>query len=461
MPTPQFDPTFEDAEVTSDFPLDPSKPLVLLLGWVDHEGIISSLKSSGRQYKKKILDSTPENWDSVVAFFTEYKVSSVLVKLSPHVCRLLMHEDYVDARVRLFERIASVPNLIFAYEDILVGEQSDKFREEYKPYPPKEVLDAALDFLRQYRLELAPYKKNAEVTVIAESFLDDTERNLIFRLYVPSGKLWSTEADKFLQLFQDYLSKVDQLAVRLDQKRTDHGIIYEFHGQSPRGEHDLSGEFHDFSKLMDLCASNVEAAATLLSSKSLNAKEVTRIIERYAKEARRLQLDIKHEAESKTVSIRHRLESELIDLAPTAEDWRAITSVIERAIPPFTAHLPEPSQSLNSVNEAQAGPRAHVTYNIRPQFIQTVNGVVAEEVHGSQHFAPEHRQLLELVRTHAPANAKELETAVYEIADNSGKQVDRLKATQKIKAFVIEVGKKTGDVAFSILQKYVEKQLGL
>lgn len=176
---------------------------------------------------------------------------------------------------------------------------------------------------------------------------------------------------------------------------------------------------------MDLCASNVEAAAVVLSSKSLNARDITKIIERYAKEARRLQLDIKHEAESKTVSIRHRLEAELIDLAPTDEDWRAITAIIEVAIPSFSSHLPALSQSLSGVTGLRPVPPSSITYNIRPQFIQTVNGVVADEVHGNQHFAPEHQQLLELVRAYTPANARELETAVYEIADNSGKQADR------------------------------------
>lgn len=205
MPTPLPDPIAEGFEATSDISLDPSKPLVLLLGWVDHEGIVSSLKSSGRQYKKKILDSTPENWDSITTYFAEYKVTAVLAKLSPHVCHLIAHEDYSEVRSRLFQNIAAVPNLVFLYEDIFVGEQADKFRDEYKTYPPKEVLHAAVDFLKEYRLELTPYKKNAEVTVIAESFLDDTERNLIFRLYVPNGKLWSNETDKFLQLFQDYL----------------------------------------------------------------------------------------------------------------------------------------------------------------------------------------------------------------------------------------------------------------
>ncbi len=457
-PWPEKD-LFEEAVELNDYQLDPSTPLVLLLGWVDHEGILSSLKASARQYKKKVLDSLPENWDSISAYFDEFRVSCVLIKLTPNVCRLLVQDEYLEARARLFERVAGVPNLIFVFEDILVGEQGDQFREEYKPYPPKDVLEAALAYLRSCGLDFTPYRKNAEVTVAAASFLDDRERNLIFRLYVPKERLWSAEADRFLQLFQDYLSKVDSLAVRLDQKRTDHGVVYEFHGQLASDEPNLASEFRDFSDLMDLCASDVGAAASLLSSKSLDAKQVTAIVEKYAKEARRLQLDVKHEAESKSISIRHRLESELIDLAPSAADWHAINAFVESAVPQFGPKLPAPSHSMSSPTQTSRPP--NVTYNIRPQFIQTVNGIVAEEVHGNQHFAPELRQLLELIQTHVPANAKELETAVYEIADDSGKQVDRWKATQKVKAFLIEVGKKTGDVAFSVLQKYIENQLGL
>lgn len=451
-----YEDSIENDDEDEGFTLDSTQPIVLMLGWVDHEGIISSIQSSGRQYKKKLLASTPKNWNSITALFDDYEVSSALVKISPHVCSLLVREDYLEVRNSLFERISSVPNLVFVYEDILFGEEQSDSRNSYKPYPDESILNAALKFLRQYQLEITPYKKNAEVTVIAESFLDDTERNLIFRLYFPSEKLWSDEADKFLRLFHNYLSKVNQLAVRLDQKRTAHGTIYEFHGQASSDERDLSEEFQDFSEFLDTCTSDVDAAAALISSESLDAREVTKIVKKYAKEARRLQLDIKHEAESKTISIRHRLESELIDFDLTAEDWKNITSVVETVVPTFsTGTLPIPSQILGSSQHAQ-----HVTYNIQPQFIETVRGVVAQEVSGTQHFSLEHHQMLELIQSYAPENRRDLEDAVYEIADESGKKTDKLKAGKKITAFLIEVGKKTGDIAFSILQKYIESQLG-
>lgn len=455
MPHPHDSLKDPETEPELEYMLDPEKPLVLLLGWVDHEGILSSLKATGRQYKKKLLDSRPENWETIASLFNEFKVSSVLGKFSGHVLSLLVNPDYASVRDELFKHIGSVPNQVFVYDDLVQVEQTNRIRAELGPYPSQEERDVALEFLRANNVEMVPYRTKAEVTVLAESFLDELDRNLIFRLYVPSGRLWSAEADKFLQLFQDYIAKVDRLAVRLDQKRTDYGVIYEFHGEPPPGEANLSAEFQDFSKLMDLCATDTEAAAGLLKSKNLDTREVTKILEKYSKEVRRLQLDIKHDAENKIVSIRHRLESELIEFSPTEEDWNSIASIVNAVIPAFSAGLPAPSLSFSTLSAA------NITYNFRPQYVNTMNGVIAEEIHGNQHFSPEHHQLLDLIRIHGGAQTKQLETAVYEVADKGVDQVDRLRAKQRIKAFLIAAGKKTGDMAFSILQKYIEGQIGV
>ena len=448
----------EEPEIEFDYQLDPNKPLVLLLGWVDHEGVVSTLKTSGRQYKKKILNSYPENWAATADLFDQFKISSVVGKLPANVLRLIVDEGYREVRERLFGAIGSVPNQIYLFEDILVGEQSDKFREEYQPYPERAVLEEALAFLRQHKIEVVPYARKAEVTVLADAFLDETDKNLIFRLYVPIGRLWSGEADRFLQLFQDYLVKVERLQVRLDQKRTEHGVVYEFHGQPPEGQRGLGPEFEEFSKLMVLFQADTEAASALIASKGGSPQEVLKIVSRYAKEARRLQLDIKHEAEAKAVSIRHRLESELMDADLSADEWARLPTLVSQAVPQITGPVGGDALLLGLPS---AGGPTHVTYNFRPQFIGTVHGVIAEEINGNQHFGPEHHQLLELVGQHGGIQAKQLETAVYEIADEGVDKVDRLRAKQRLIAFLIEVGKKTGDVAFGVLQTYIEKQLGL
>ncbi|MEJ7137157.1 hypothetical protein [Amphibiibacter pelophylacis] len=450
----------EDPDIEFDYQLDPNKPLVLLLGWVDHEGVISSLKTSGRQYKKKILNSYPDNWAATADLFDQFKISSVIGKFPANVMKLIVDESYRQVRERLFGAIGSVPNQIYLFEDILAGEQSDKFREEYRPYPERAILEEALAFLKQHNIEVIPYARKAEVTVLADAFLDETDKNLIFRLYVPIGRLWSGEADRFLQLFQDYLVKVEHLQVRLDQKRTEHGVIYEFHGQPPEGQHSLGPEFQEFSKLMALFQTDTEAASVLIASKGGNPQDVLKVVSRYAKEARRLQLDIKHEAEAKAVSIRHRLESELMDAGLSTEEWAQLPALVSKAVPQITGQVGGDALLLGRPSQGTGGP-THVTYNFRPQFIGTVNGVIAEEINGNQHFDPEHHQLLELVGQHGGTEAKKLETAVYEIADKGVDKVDRLKAKQKLTAFLIEIGRKTGDLAFGVLQTYIEKQLGL
>ena len=453
-------PDTEGPEIEFPYQLDPAKPLVLLLGWVDHEGILSSLKASGRQYKKKLLDSLPKNWESTAELFTDFKVTAVVGKIPARVLNLVVHEEYQSIRETLFSAIDSVPNQIFMFEDILEGEQKDKFREEYRPYPKKEVIEEAIEFLRAHGVEILPYTTSAEVTVLAESFLDGVDKNLIFRLYVPSGRLWAGETDRFLQLFQDYLTRVERLEVRLDQKRTEHGAVYEFHGHPRAGQTNLEADFKEFSRLMMLFDADSEAAATLLAQKGPNATEIARLLSKYSKEAKRLQLDIRHEAEAKAVAIRHRLESELLDVDPTPQEWEQIQRLVNSAIPSSTS-MSGDVLAFGRVTAPTAKQPLQITYNVRPQFIGTVNGVIAEEINGNQHFGPEHHQLMELIAQYAGDRSKELETAVYEIADKGVEKVGRLRAKQKLTAFLVEFGKKTGEVAFGVLQSYIEKQLGL
>lgn len=86
----------------------------------------------------------------------------------------------------------------------------------------------------------------------AESHREETKSRLLFRLYMPEAKLRSVEAAKFPQFFQHYLSHAERLSVSMDWKRTDHGIIYEFHAQTTSVDQDCENDFQDFSMLIEL-----------------------------------------------------------------------------------------------------------------------------------------------------------------------------------------------------------------
>lgn len=441
--------------------LDPNKPLVLLLGWVDHEGVLSAIKTSGRQYKKKILNSVPENWSATADLFNQYRISSVIGKLPPQVLALIVQDPYREVGERLFAAIGLVPNQVYLFEDILGGGESAEMIKQFGPYPKREVIEEALAFLKRHNISVIPYSRRAEVTVMADAFLGETDKNLLFRLYVPTGRLWAGEVDRFLQLFQDYLVKVAHLQARLDQRRTEHGVVYEFHGIQRDGQRSIEPEFHEFNNLMVLLQADVREAEALIASKGCNPREVGQIVARYAKEAKRLQLDIKHEAESKVLAIRHRLESELAEANVSFEEWGFVPALLEQAMPRAMGLMMGQEPFHGTLSPLPSAVSRNVTFNFRPQFINTVNGIVAEELNGNQHFAPELHRLLDLVGLHGGQDAKMLATAVYEVADKGVDRVDRLKAKQRLTAFLIEVGKRTGDIAFGVLQKYIETQIGL
>jgi hypothetical protein len=106
-----------------------------------------------------------------------------------------------------------------------------------------------------------PYKRNAEVTIMAETFVADIDKHLVFRLYVPSGRMWSSESDKLLHLFREYLARVKNISVRLDQCRTDKGVIYEIHSEDIGAGKSLGKEYSEFTQFLDMCASDLDAVS--------------------------------------------------------------------------------------------------------------------------------------------------------------------------------------------------------
>jgi hypothetical protein len=467
--------------------LDPSAALVLLVGTLDSEGILSTLKAGGRQYKLKRLDSRPENWASIVAFFDEFQVPCTLVKLNPAAYENLTDPRYKEVRDRLIASLRRVPHVIFVYEALL-SNAPDEFSPVIDPSSGMPVLEeddedadlfkvpindvsaevrrAVNEWLFAEGLNVLPYTRNAELTVLATSFITDTLEGLLFRVYVPAGRIFATETDKLLQLFRDYLARVGHKSVRLDQRRTHHGTVYEFFQSAGEGNDgiaskaSLSEHFEDFSHLLHLCTTDPAGAEALLRSKSIPPHEVTQILTRYSKEARRLQVDLKHEREQKVLAIRHRLESELADVLPPSTPVNVLITLVEAtvpALPTLGATLDVAQQPL----QITAGEFASISVNYRPQIVDAVNSIVAQEIQGDVQLSPTDQQLLQLIQQFGGSQAPELSSAVRELADTSAPESGRLMARQRLKAFLFKIADRIGSVGFGLLQTYLAKRLGI
>ena len=104
---PDLEPEQDDTEEWSEpDDLDRSKPLVLLLGAVDHEGITSHLKASGEQYKRKVLGSSAENWQSILGYFDKFSIRAIVIKLDGRAYRRLDDPHYAHVAKLLLSRIA-------------------------------------------------------------------------------------------------------------------------------------------------------------------------------------------------------------------------------------------------------------------------------------------------------------------------------------------------------------------
>lgn len=445
-------------------------PFFLFLGESDREGATSKLKAAGWEYKKKRLESRLENWESIFEYLRAENLSGVLAKLNNATYELMARPTYAEATERLFSTLRHLPHIIFVHESFFTGVSErtpSPDATEDDPYfwtgsyfepPEPQVVEYIHALMDQYELNVVPYRKNAELTVMASAFIDQNERNLIFRLYVPTGRMWAMEADKLLQLFRDYLGKVSGLRVRQDQYTTNQGVVYEFFGDHALDPATLPKEFDEFSKLLDMCIASPSEATQMLVERSVDARSVHEIVERYAKEAKRLHVDLKHERERRVLSIRHRMESELVDVAGAQIDWDELNNLVDLSVPRLGGVSSAIGFGASSSAPMMPG---NITINVRPQIISSVQGIVAQEVSGTQKFGIEASQLIELVKLYGGSRTAELTSAVYEIEDADANQADRLSARQKLKNFLYKTAGKVGDVAFGVLQSYIESKLGL
>ncbi len=468
--------------VQQEFPdFDIQKPLVLLLGNVTHEGITSSLRAGGEQYKQKHLASSVENWRSILKIFGSFNVRAVVVKLNAWVFTLFADPEYEDVRDALLNSISRVPHIFFVHEDILsrgtsregtlsreefirhrVGDIADEEIDMYMAHfgfklPDEQTLNEASALLQRFQISLIPYKANADVTVMATRFLQDALGNLVFRVYVPSGRLWANEVDRLLGLFRDYLLSTGRKGVRLDQSKTDYGVSYEFHATEEGTSVSLEGEFQEFTRVLDLSLSDPSAAEAALRDKSVDAKEIEGIVARYAKEARRLHVDVKHDRERKILAIRQRMESELSEVVP-ASSLDLIQHLVDRVIPP--THLSS-ILGIDSRPLALASQNSPITINLNPQIIHEMNGIVAREIRGEANVGPRGEELIALVEKYGRENSVELASAVHEISDPSIARAEKVTATNKIKAFLYRLAPEASKAGLNILQAYIQHKLGL
>lgn len=436
----------------------------------DSDAARSRLAVAGIPYIKKRLESGSANWQQIIGILEDESLIGVLVKLSNGSMERMLLPEYDEVHDKLLSKISALSHIVFVHSSFLgLGlEQSDSGEDEedtwFGPNGYFYVLEdeqrvAITELFNKHQLNVVPYRRNVELSMLASEFIESRQSNLIFRFYMPSGKIYAEQTYEVLSLFRDYLTQSLGMRVRQSTHSTTSGVVYEFFGDGDMSEEDVTSKFTDFSKVMDLCIIDPQRAEQLLVEQGADAQVVGRLVSDYSKKLRRITSDIRQERERKILEIRHRLEDELIEVASDAELY-AIRNLVDQVVP-AQDRVGEVMGLGTRLGRVGGG----MVVNVRPQFINHVTGVVAQEVYGDQHIGPEPSQLLELIRERGTMNAIELQSAVYELEDADSSPEKRLSSARRLQAFLSRVGGKLGDKALDasigMLQAYIQSKLGI
>ena len=245
------------------WPLEPDKrgmasepqDFFLFLGSTDSESATTRLRASGGFHHKKLLSSRPENWRQIIGMVTSPHNQGTLVTLTGSDYTSMCSREYEAVTRDLLDALVGCAHVIFVHEAVfLTDEQRDasdsehveranlvnvtpRFTDEdFFGMPKEEFFDALPDSIRQRvntmlrdrELKVIPYRTNVERSIMASGFLEDHERHLLFRIYVPSGRLYAQEAETLLGLFRDWLGQTGHSAIRQEGYSTNAGQMFEF-----------------------------------------------------------------------------------------------------------------------------------------------------------------------------------------------------------------------------------------
>lgn len=429
------------------------------------EAAASTLRTMNALYLQKKLESSPANWVTITELIDDHRAKGVIVKLNSRTFEQACEAGYRSIADELFKAIGSKPHVVFVHEEVMTGgtgvdqpEVEENAWDDYYPFspPPEEIRLDVLARLEAAGIKVVPYNTNAELSILALAFVQDSERKLLFRIYVPVGRIYAAEADRLLTLFKEWLTKVKKLRVRQDGYSTGSGEVYELFGEGDMTSTDLVSQFSDFSYFLELCVSDPNAASGSLESMGVDPRVADEIVKRYGKESKRLHLDLQQSRESKLLSIRHRLQSELVDAVDVGSpEWELIDQTVDSLVP-TPGNLLSPRGGVLGPGSATA---VVVNQTVNQQIIGTVQGTVMQSVQGTVNLGPQAQELLALVQQFDGDDAAALESAVHELEDDDARTSDRVGAKQRLKAFLWKLEGKVEDAGLKVLQTYIEGKI--
>jgi hypothetical protein len=283
--------------------------------------------------------------------------------------------------------------------------------------------------------------------------------DLLFRIYIPSARLYADEAERLLTLFREWLITTRGHGVRQSGYRTASGQMYEFFADQSVIPVDLQQELDHFSNFLTLCTEDPAVAVDLLAATTLDRGSSEDLVARFARDVNRLHLDLQEERDKRILNLGYSLQRELLEAGVVLRQVpsRQIRDLLERLVPG-----PSAAESLAVLALPRAAqPTAPVTVNFSPQIISAMESTIIQNVQGTVHLSPSAQQLLALIYKHGRQKAAALESDVYELEDADARPADRSAAERRLRKFIGQLAGTVKPVVIDFISKYLESKAGL
>lgn len=201
-------------------------------------------------------------------------------------------------------------------------------------------------------------------------------------------------------------------------------------------------------------------AVISLEQAGVAAAAAADLVRRYGRDAKRLNIDLKHTRQAKFLALRQQLELELMDVADSDIGQEVIDRSLEHLIPrssDLTAALAPAARALPV--EGGSTVAINVNQTINQQIVSKIEGTVIQGLQGTANLNPNATELLSLIHRFGGRDAVALESAVHELEDDDARAPDRLAAKHRLKTFLFKVGGKVEQSVLNALQAYIEGKL--
>lgn len=449
---------------------------LLAIGSALSETSTSKLTTSGTRYEVKSLNSKPENWTSIVSLLGNPNLIGAIVKFTGKDYERLMNPAYSRVADSLLDQLVNVPHLVLVHEAVAGlgallpavetddeddanywddGSWNDRAAQEFFGDVGPEIRSGVDSLFARHAVTITTYKRNAEKSVLAASFIDDLQSNLLFRVYVPKGRIYEDELAKLLEMFHEWLGSVKNQNVREGGYRTSYGRVIEFFSDGASDAEGWKADLVEFSNFLNI-VDNPQAAKSMLLSLGVENERADDLVTRYSRDARRVLLDSRHERDRITLGIQQRLEAELSD-DESGVSAAALEQLVKQLVP--TTPL-STMRAIAGATPMEGVVTAPPTVIINQQYFEHVEGIVAQNISGTVTLGTPAEDLIALVREFGGERPDHMENAVREVADPGAPVETRIKARQALKAFLIRNGERIEAAAFQIAWKWLEAQIG-